>query len=65
MADLTYTTGTDSEYADSFFGNGLTVNSATTIGTSDQIREFGDGDINSPDFTPSNTGLIFSTGNAI
>ncbi|CAM2960361.1 Hint domain-containing protein [Paracoccus aminovorans] len=59
---LTYTSGSALEYAQSIFGAGATVNSASQIGNSSQISMFGNGTSDAAGVAPANTGLLISTG---
>ena len=56
------TTATD--MANTIFGGGVTVNSATYFGDIDSAGTYSDGDATSPGVTPADTGIILSTGNA-
>ncbi|MBK5932670.1 Hint domain-containing protein [Rhodovulum imhoffii] len=62
MADLTYTSGSATDYANALLGKGITLVSASLIGSTSQSRIYTDGDAQSPTVTPTDTGLIFSTG---
>ncbi|MEM0976488.1 MAG: Hint domain-containing protein [Pseudomonadota bacterium] len=64
MADLTYSTGSAAQFAETILGDGVTVNSATLIGGADQYRIFSGGNTNAPDLTQGNEGVVFSTGTA-
>lgn len=50
--------------ANSIFGNGVTVNSATYYGDSDSAGTYSNADSVMPGVAPSNSGIILSTGNA-
>lgn len=52
------------EMANTIFGDGVTVVSATYTGDSDSSGIYSNGDSRSPDATPSDTGVILSTGQA-
>ncbi|WP_372841352.1 Hint domain-containing protein [Phaeovulum sp.] len=64
-AELTYTTNASAlQMANEIFGSGVTVVSATYTGASNSSAIYSRGDSRSPDVTPSDTGVILSTGNA-
>ncbi len=50
--------------ANTIFGNGVTVNSATYSGQSNSSAIYSNGDAVAGNVTPSDTGVIFSTGSA-
>lgn len=50
--------------ANSIFGNGVTVNSATYYGDIDSAGTYSNGDSVMPGVAPSDSGIILSTGNA-
>ncbi len=52
------------QMAQLIFGNGVTVNNASYVGDQDASAIFSGGDTISPDVTPSDTGVILSTGEA-
>lgn len=56
------TTATD--MANTIFGGGVTVSSATYFGDIDSAGTYSDGDATSPGVVPADTGVILSTGNA-
>ena len=58
------TTATDMELANSMFGDGITIVDASYSGDANSSGIYTDGDTFSPDSTPSDTGVILSTGNA-
>ena len=58
------TSATAEEMAAEIFGQGVTVNSASYSGDPLSSGIFTDGDSISPDATPSDTGVILSTGHA-
>ena len=62
-AELTYnTTATAVQMANAIFGNGATVVGASYSGSSYSSGIFSDGDTIAPGATPSDTGVILSTG---
>lgn len=64
-AELTYTTNASAmQMANEIFGDGVTVVSASYTGATNSSAIYGRGDARSPDATPSDTGVILSTGNA-
>ncbi|MEO1563116.1 MAG: Hint domain-containing protein [Pseudomonadota bacterium] len=67
MADLTYSSGSATDYAQRLLGDKVTVdsdpNATFFIGTEDQRAIFEGGDTNAPDLTAADDGLIFSSGN--
>ena len=52
------------DMANAIFGDGVTVVSASYTGDIDSAGIYSDGDATSPGVTPSDTGVILSTGNA-
>lgn len=52
------------DMAEAMFGSGITINSASFTGDSDASGIYSDGDSVAPNLTPSDTGVILSTGNA-
>jgi hypothetical protein len=52
------------QMANSIFGAGVTVNSATYTGANASSGIYSNGDVISPELTPGDTGVILSTGNA-
>lgn len=63
--ELKYDTGASAiEMAETIFGGGVTVNSATYSGDKDSSAIFSKGDEVAGNVTPSDTGVIFSTGEA-
>lgn len=52
------------DMADTMFGNGVTVVSATYTGAATASGTYSNGDSVAPGITPSDTGVILSTGNA-
>ncbi|MDA8746576.1 choice-of-anchor L domain-containing protein, partial [Litoreibacter sp.] len=64
-SELTYNTGaTAVQMANEIFGNGATVVGATYSGSSFSSGIYSDGDSIAPGATPSDTGVILSTGRA-
>ena len=64
-AELGYnTSATALQMANAIFGTGVTVTGASYTGASASSAIFSLGDSRSPDATPSDTGVILSTGNA-
>ena len=55
---------TASDMAQTIFGNGVTVTGATYFGDIDSAGTYSGGDTVAPGFTPSDSGVILSTGNA-
>jgi hypothetical protein len=53
------------DMAETIFGDGVTVVSATYYGDTDSAGTYSGGDANSPGVTPGDTGVIMSTGNAV
>ncbi|MEM9583752.1 MAG: Hint domain-containing protein [Pseudomonadota bacterium] len=49
--------------ASEILGSGFTINSATYTGDANSSATYTDGDTTNPDVLPSDTGVIFSTGN--
>ncbi|KEO53228.1 choice-of-anchor L domain-containing protein [Thioclava indica] len=65
MAELTYDlNATAMEMAQTIFGSGVTVNSATYTGDSRSSAIYSDADTISPGVAPSDSGVILSTGYA-
>ena len=63
--ELTYnTSATALQMANLIFGDGVTVNAASYTGDNRASAIFSDGDTIAPDVTPSDTGVILSTGQA-
>lgn len=63
--ELTYNSNaTAMQMANTIFGNGTTVNSASYTGWSGSSAIYSNGDAISPDTTPGNAGVILSTGRA-
>jgi len=63
--ELSYnTSATAMQMAQTIFGDGVTVVSASYTGAAASSAIYTNGDSLSPDATPSNTGVILSTGNA-
>ncbi|MEM6728262.1 MAG: Hint domain-containing protein [Pseudomonadota bacterium] len=61
--ELTYNTGASAtQMANTIFGDGVTVVGASYTGDNRSSAIFSDGDTISPDVTPSDTGVILSTG---
>jgi hypothetical protein len=58
------TTATASDMADAMFGDGIQIVSATYTGAESASGIYSNGDTASPDLTPSDTGVILSTGKA-
>ena len=52
------------DMAEAMFGSGITINSASYTGDSDASGIYSDGDSVAPNLTPSDTGVILSTGEA-
>lgn len=64
-AELGYNTGASAmAMANAIFGTGVTVTSASYTGDNRSSAIFSNGDALSPDATPSDTGVILSTGRA-
>ncbi|MDP1669352.1 choice-of-anchor L domain-containing protein [Phaeovulum sp.] len=64
-AELSYKTNASAlQMANEIFGDGVTVVSASYTGAANSSAIYGRGDALSPDATPSDTGVILSTGNA-
>jgi hypothetical protein len=59
------TSATANDMAEAMFGNGITVVSASYTGAAGASGIYSDGDSTSPELTPSDTGVILSTGNAV
>ncbi len=59
------TTASADAMAEAIFGNGIEIKSASYTGDNDASGIYTNGDTVAPDITPSNTGVILSTGNAI
>ena len=55
---------TADDMAQTIFGNGAVVTGATYYGDVDSAGTYSRGDDKSPNVTPSDTGVILSTGNA-
>lgn len=65
MAKLPVDRGADAEeMAETIFGDGVTVVDATYTGDKNASGVYSNGDAISPEVTPSDTGVILSTGNA-
>jgi hypothetical protein len=64
MPDLTYSTATATQIAEMITGNSVTIDSATLLGNAAQTATYANGDAVSPEMTPGDTGVIFSTGTA-
>ena len=63
--ELTYNTSASAtQMADAIFGDGVSVVSASYTGAAASSAIYSNGDLVSPDATPSDTGVILSTGNA-
>lgn len=58
------TSATAAEMAEAMFGNGITIESASYTGADASSGIYSDGDSNAPGVTPSDTGVILSTGRA-
>lgn len=58
----TDTSATAVDMASEILGNGFTINSATYTGATGSSATFEDGDTTNPNVLPSDTGVIFSTG---
>src|SRR6056297_3172565 len=58
------TSATAADMADAMFGAGITVQSASYMGGSAASGIYSDGDTAAPGATPSDTGVILSTGRA-
>lgn len=58
------TSASANDMANALFGKGVTVSSATISGAGTQSGVFSNGDSVAPGATPSDTGVILSTGNA-
>lgn len=58
------TSASADDMADSMFGNGVTIVSATYTGATGASGIYSGGDANASGITPSDTGVILSTGNA-
>lgn len=58
------TSATAVEMAETMFGNGITIQSASYTGADSASGIFTNGDSIAPGVTPSDTGIILSTGNA-
>jgi len=52
------------DMAEAMFGSGITINSASFTGDSDASGIYSNGDTVAPDLTPSDSGVILSTGKA-
>lgn len=52
------------DMADAMFGSGITITSATYTGASQASGIYSDGDTVAPDLTPTDSGVILSTGKA-
>jgi len=64
-SELTYdTSATAMQMANSIFGNGVTVTSASYSGSSYSSAIYSNGDSLAPGVTPGDSGVIFSTGRA-
>ena len=64
-AELSYnTSATAMQMAQTIFGDGVTVVSASYTGAPASSAIYSKGDSISPEATPSDTGVILSTGNA-
>lgn len=64
MAALdTDTSATAEEMASEILGNGFIINSATYTGANNSSATYTDGNTTNPDVLPSDSGVIFSTGN--
>lgn len=64
-AELPINTGANAtQMADAIFGNGVTVVNATYTGAATASGIYSNGDTVAPGITPSDTGVILSTGNA-
>ncbi len=58
------TSASANDMADAMFGNGVTIVSASYTGASSASGIYTDGDATAPGITPSDSGVILSTGNA-
>jgi len=58
------TSATAMDMAEAMFGSGITIVSASYTGDSDASGIYSDGDTVAPNLTPSDTGVILSTGEA-
>ena len=58
------TSASATDMANAMFGSGITVSNATISGVGSQSGTFSDGDTIAPNATPSDTGVILSTGHA-
>ncbi|MGR3621124.1 choice-of-anchor L domain-containing protein [Pseudophaeobacter sp.] len=58
------TSATAAEMAEAMFGNGITIESASYTGATSASGIYTDGDSTADAITPSDTGVILSTGNA-
>jgi hypothetical protein len=58
------TSATANDMAEAMFGNGITIVSASYTGAAGASGIYSNGDATAPDLTPSDSGVIFSTGNA-
>ena len=65
MANLTYSSIEATNAAEALFSGGATIVSASLIGAEQQVAAFSNGDAVANELTPADTGLIFSTGNAV
>lgn len=59
-----YTSASAMDMANAMFGNGIQIVSADYTGAASASGIYSDGDTVAPDITPSDTGVILSTGNA-
>lgn len=59
------TTASAMDMAVAMFGHGITIVSASYTGAASASGIYSDGDTVAPDLTPSDTGVILSTGNAV
>lgn len=58
------TTATANQMAEAIFGNGISIQSASYTGAQASSGIYSDGDTTAPGVTPSDTGVILSTGQA-
>lgn len=58
------TNATASDMAEAMFGNGITIVSSSYTGATGASGIYSDGDATAPNLTPSDSGVILSTGNA-
>ncbi len=59
------TSASANEMAEAMFGNGISIVSSSYTGANGASGIYSDGDATAPNLTPSDTGVILSTGNAV